>query len=398
MRVTLYSISNCRSCDAAKKFLKDLSMGFTEIRIERNTPELKQRIQISGSSTFPQICFNDKFIGGYDSLIQLKESGGLPEPMLVEDAKRFVLFPIVHSDIWTYYKNAQASFWTAEEVDLSDDHISWWKLSEDEKHFVKMVLAFFSSSDGIVNENLALNMATEVQWPEVRQFYTFQLYIESVHSEMYSLLIDTYVTDSQEKDHLFNAIETIPSIQKKATWALKWCNSDSATFAERLVAFAAVEGIFFSGSFCAIFWLKKRGLMPGLCFSNALISRDEGLHCDFACLLYKNLLNKLSVERVTEIITSAVEVEIEFVTESLPVNLIGMNADSMTEYIRFVADRLLLALGAPRAFGAQNPFEWMDLINLEGKSNFFEAQVSQYALSGVGCSAADQKFALDAEF
>jgi len=398
MRVTLYSIPNCRSCDSAKKFLADLSMGFSEVHLERETSEIKQQVQASGSSTFPQIYFGDKFVGGYDSLVQLKESGGLPEPMLVEDAKRFVLFPIVHSDIWTFYKQAQASFWTAEEVDLSDDHISWRKLSDDEKHFVKMVLAFFSSSDGIVNENLALNMSTEVQWSEAKQFYTFQLYIESVHSEMYSLLIDTYVTDVQEKNHLFNAIETIPSIQRKANWSLMWCNSDTATFAERLVAFAAVEGIFFSGSFCAIFWLKKRGLMPGLCFSNALISRDEGLHCDFACLLYKNLLNKLPVERVTEIITSAVEVEIEFVTESLPVNLIGMNADSMTEYIRFVADRLLLALGAPRAYGAQSPFEWMDLINLEGKVNFFEKKNDMYSLSGVGCSAEDQKFALDAEF
>ncbi len=270
------------------------------------------------------------------------------EPILKENKDRFVLFPIKHHDIWEMYKKAEASFWTAEEIDLSSDGQDWEnKLSEDEKHFIKHVLAFFAASDGIVNENLAVNFMNEVQYPEARCFYGFQIMIENIHSETYSLLIDTYIKDPNEKDRLFNSIDTLPCVGKKADWALRWIESES--FAERLIAFAAVEGIFFSGSFCSIFWLKKRGLMPGLTFSNELISRDEGLHCDFACLLYSQLENKLPEEKVKAIITNAVEIEKDFVSDALPVRLIGMNAEMMCQYIEFVADRLLLALGCSKA-------------------------------------------------
>ena len=267
------------------------------------------------------------------------------EPILQENKDRFVLFPIKHDDIWQFYKKAEASFWTAEEIDLAQDLVDWnEKLNDDERHFIKHVLAFFAASDGIVNENLAENFVAEVQYTEAKFFYGFQIAIENIHSETYSLLIDTYIKDNKEKDYLFNAVETIPCVTKKANWALRWIEEGS--YAERLIAFAAVEGIFFSGSFCSIFWLKKRGLMPGLSFSNELISRDEGLHCDFACLLYTNhLVNKLPKETVTKIITDAVEIEKEFVTDAIPVRLIGMNADLMKQYIEFVADRLLAELG-----------------------------------------------------
>ena len=260
------------------------------------------------------------------------------------------------------------------------------------------MLAFFAASDGIVNENLAGNFATEVQSAEARCFYGFQIAVENIHSETYSLLIDTYVKDQTEKMHLLNAIETVPSVKKKAKWALKWCDANNASFAERMIAFAAVEGIFFSGSFCAIFWLKKRGLMPGLCFSNELISRDEGLHCDFACLLYKKLVNKLPESRIVEIITNAVEIEKEFVVDSLPVELIGMNSGLMCEYIEFCADRLLGALGCDKYYNAVNPFEWMEMISLQGKTNFFEKRVGEYAKSGVGVKAEEQVFSIDADF
>jgi len=321
-----------------------------------------------------------------------------PEPLLTENPYRFVLFPIQHNDVWQMYKQAEASFWTAEEIDLASDLKDWEELTVDEKHFVTMVLAFFAASDGIVNENLAANFATEVQIPEARCFYGFQIAVENIHSETYSLLIDTYVKDPEERMRLLHAIETVPCVQKKARWALKWCERENASFAERVVAFAAVEGIFFSGSFCAIFWLKKRGKMPGLCFSNELISRDEGLHCDFACLLYSKLVNKLSEERVTEIITNAVEIEQEFIVDSLPVELIGMNSKLMCQYIEFCADRLLLALGVPKHYNSLNPFEWMDLISLQGKTNFFEKRVGEYAKSGVGVDAKTQVFDLDADF
>jgi ribonucleoside-diphosphate reductase subunit M2 len=296
------------------------------------------------------------------------------------------------------YKKAEASFWTAEEIDLSDDIRSWDKLTDKEKHFVSHVLAFFAASDGIVNENLAMNFSSEVQSSEARCFYGFQIAIENIHSEVYSLLIDTYVKDVEKKAHLLNAIETVPCVQKKANWALRWCNPDIASFAERIVAFAAVEGIFFSGSFCAIFWLKKRGMMPGLCFSNELISRDEGLHCDFACLIYSKLVNKLSQERIFEIVRNAVAIECEFVSEALPVELIGMNSGLMSKYIEFCADRLLQALGCEKSFHTQNPFDWMEMISLQGKTNFFEKRVSEYSKAGVGIDQAEQVIAFDEDF
>jgi ribonucleoside-diphosphate reductase subunit M2 len=295
------------------------------------------------------------------------------------------------------YKKAEASFWTAEEIDLATDLQDWNKLSDNERHFVSHVLAFFAASDGIVNENLAQNFVTEIQSPEARCFYGFQIAVENIHSETYSLLIDTYVRDPQEKDRLLHAIETVDCVEKKARWALQWCDRQNASFAERCVAFAAVEGIFFSGSFCAIFWLKKRGLMPGLCFSNELISRDEGLHCDFACLLYSKLINKLPKERIIEIITDAVDIEKEFIQDALPVELIGMNSKLMCQYIEFCADRLMVALGSPRHYQVSNPFEWMEMISLQGKTNFFEKRVGEYAKSGVGVEQ-NHFFDLEADF
>jgi len=300
------------------------------------------------------------------------------EHILIENPSRFVVFPIKYHDIWEMYKTAQHSFWSAEEIDLAQDLTDWEeKLNDNERHYIKNILAFFAASDGIVNENLAENFVKEVQYPEAKFFYGFQIAMENVHSETYSLLIDTYIKDDKEKDHLFNAIDTVPSVKRKAEWALKWIDSES--FAERLIAFAAVEGIFFSGSFCSIFWLKKRGLMPGLAFSNELISRDEGLHCEFACLLHnKYITNKVSPERITEIITEAVEIEKEFVTDSLPVSLIGMNAKLMAQYIEFVADYWLSELGCKKVYNAENPFDFMDMLSLQNKSNFFEKRVSEY--------------------
>jgi len=320
------------------------------------------------------------------------------EPLLKENPNRFVLFPIEDNEIWQMYKKAEASFWTAEEIDLACDLKDWDGLSNNERHFVSHILAFFAASDGIVNENLSGNFATEVQSAEARCFYGFQIAVENIHSETYSLLIDTYIKDQKEKMHLLHAIETVPCVQKKANWALQWCDSNNASFAERMIAFAAVEGIFFSGSFCAIFWLKKRGLMPGLCFSNELISRDEGMHCDFACLLYSKMVNKLPESRIVEIITNAVEIEKEFVVDALPVELIGMNSKLMCEYIEFCADRLLGALGCSKVYNAVNPFEWMEMISLQGKTNFFEKRVGEYAKSGVGVNAEDQVFDIDADF
>lgn len=306
------------------------------------------------------------------------------EAILEPNPHRFVLFPIKYHDIWDMYKEAVASFWTAEEIDLGSDKKDWERLTDGERYFIKHVLAFFAGSDGIVNENITCNFANEIQIPEARCFYGFQEAIENIHSEVYSLLIDTYVQHELEKMHLFHAIETIPCIQQKAQWAMKYMDQSAATFAERLVAFAAVEGIFFSGSFCAIFWLKKRGLMPGLCFSNELISRDEGLHCRFACLLYSHLeYTKLSASKIHEIISSAVDIESVFITESLPVALIGMNADQMKQYIRYCADRLCVMLGAPKIYNDINPFDWMELISVQGKTNFFEKRVGEYSKAGV---------------
>ena len=321
-----------------------------------------------------------------------------PEPLLVENKNRFVLFPIRHQDIWDMYKKAEASFWTAEELDLAHDFNDWEKLNDNERYFISRVLAFFAASDGIVNENLVQNFSNEIQIPEARCFYGFQIAIENIHSEVYSLLIDTYIKDNKEKTKLFEAIDTIPCVKKKAEWALQWTNAENASFAERIVAFAAVEGIFFSGSFCAIFWLKKRGLMPGLSFSNELISRDEGMHCDFACLLYKRLANPLPEAQVHKIIGVAVETEKEFVSDALPVELIGMNSTMMKQYIEFCADRLLQSLGVSKMYNATNPFDWMNLISMQGKTNFFEKRVGEYAKAGVGVDASENVFTLDADF
>jgi ribonucleoside-diphosphate reductase beta chain len=303
------------------------------------------------------------------------------EPILQENKDRFVLLPIKYPAIWEMYKKHEASFWTAEEIDLSQDLKDWDSLNRNERHFISHVLAFFAASDGIVNENLATNFMNEVQLPEARCFYGFQIMMENIHSETYSLLIDTYIKDPVEKDRLFHAIETVPCVKKKADWALRWITNGS--FVERLVAFAAVEGIFFSGSFCSIFWLKKRGLMPGLSFSNELISRDEGLHCEFACLLYSMLQNKLTKERIYEMIGDAVAIEKEFITDALPVDLIGMNAKLMAQYIEYVADRWIVSLGYPKLFNTSNPFDFMELISLQGKTNFFEKRVGDYQKRGV---------------
>ena len=322
------------------------------------------------------------------------------ERILTENKDRFVLFPIVHHDIWKFYKQAEASFWTAEEIDLSQDLRDWQNLNDNERHFITHVLAFFAASDGIVNENLAEHFVGEVQYTEAKFFYGFQITIENIHSETYSLLIDTYVKNPQEKDKLLHAIETMDCVKKKADWDLRWI--DKGSFQERLIAFAAVEGIFFSGSFCSIFWLKKRGLMPGLTFSNELISRDEGLHCDFACHLYTaHIENKLPEETVVGIIKDAVEIEKEFVTDSLPVNLIGMNAQLMCQYIEFVADRLLNELVGKKVYGATNPFDFMEMISLRGKTNFFEKRVAEYQKAGVMKSTEKEtapKFSLNEDF
>jgi ribonucleoside-diphosphate reductase beta chain len=307
----------------------------------------------------------------------------MTEKILKDNPGRFVLFPIEHNDIWKYYKQQEACFWTAEEIDLAQDIQDWDnKLNDDEKHFVKHILAFFAASDGIVNENIALNFVNEVQYTEAKMFYGFQIMMENIHSETYSLLIDSYIKDKTEQLNLFNAIETIPAIKKKAEWALRWI--ENGTFTERLIAFAAVEGIFFSGSFCSIFWLKKRGLMPGLTFSNELISRDEGMHCDFACHLFNNHIeNKLSESQIKEIIVSALAIEKEFILEALPVRLIGMNADLMSQYLEFVTDRLLMALGCSKVYNSENPFDFMQNIALQGKTNFFEKRVAEYQKAGV---------------
>ena len=307
----------------------------------------------------------------------------MTEKILQDNPGRFVLFPIEHNDIWKFYKQQEACFWTAEEIDLAQDIQDWDnKLNVDEKHFVKHILAFFAASDGIVNENIALNFVNEVQYTEAKMFYGFQIMMENIHSETYSLLIDSYIKDKEDQLNLFNAIETIPAIKKKAEWAMRWI--ENGTFAERLIAFAAVEGIFFSGSFCSIFWLKKRGLMPGLTFSNELISRDEGMHCDFACHLSNNhIQNKLSEDKIKEIIVSALAIEKEFILEALPVRLIGMNSDLMSQYLEFVTDRLLTALGCSKVYNSENPFDFMQNIALQGKTNFFEKRVAEYQKAGV---------------
>ncbi len=321
-----------------------------------------------------------------------------PEPLLLENPHRFVLFPIQHNKIWRMYKKAEVLFWTAKEIDLSADASDWAELSPTEQHFICHVLAFFAASNGIVNKNLSSNFIMEVMSPEAQCFYGFQIAVENIHSKTYTILINTYVKDPVKKMHHLQAIETVPCVQQKAQWALRWCNPNAASFAECMIAFAAIKGIFFLGSFCAIFWLKKCGLMPGLCFSNELISRDEGLHCNFACLLYLKLLNRLPESQIVEIMSSAVDIKVEFVVDALPVELIGMNSVMMCNYIKFCADQLLLTLGCVRYYKTSNPFEWMEMISLQGKTNFFEKRVGEYDKSGVGINRADQSFALDASF
>ncbi len=301
------------------------------------------------------------------------------EPLLREEENRYVIFPIKNDDFWKMYKRAEANFWTSEELDLSKDHSDWEKLTNDEQYYIKHILAFFAASDGIVNENLVERFCQEVKILEAKFFYGFQIAMENIHSETYSLLIDTYIKDTQEKNKLFNAIDTIPSIKKKADWALKWINDKNSPFSHRILGFAAVEGIFFSGAFCSIFWLKKRGLMPGLCHSNELISRDEGLHTEFAVLMYKNLANKPDQKIIYEIIKEAVEIEKEFITESFSCELLGMNNKLMIQYIECIADRLLLMFGLEKVYHSENPFDWMELIAVQGKTNFFEKRVGEYA-------------------
>jgi ribonucleoside-diphosphate reductase subunit M2 len=323
------------------------------------------------------------------------------DPLLMDNPRRWVMFPIQYPAVWEMYKKHEASFWTAEEIDLSQDTKDWEKLTDSEQHFIKHVLAFFAASDGIVLENLSSQFSTEVQIPEARAFYGFQMAMENIHSETYSLLIEQYIRDPVEKERIFDAIHTMPAVREKAEWAVQWMQRENS-FAERVVAFAAVEGILFSGSFCAIYWLKKRGLMPGLTFSNELISRDEGLHTEFACLLYSMLQNQLPDSVVHDIIRGAVAAERRFICDALSCDLIGMNNELMTKYIEFVADRLLTALGHPKLFGATNPFDWMELISLQGKTNFFEKRVGEYQKAGVMASATDSAgavgFALDIDF
>jgi ribonucleoside-diphosphate reductase beta chain len=320
------------------------------------------------------------------------------EPLLDENEDRHVIFPIRHPDIWTKYKQHMSVFWTPEEIDLAKDMKDWEKLSDNERHFIKHILGFFAGSDGIVMENLSTRFSREVQWPEARHFYACQNLLEAVHAETYSLLIDTYIKDPQEKSDMLRATKTIPSVEKKAKWAMEWIDSPDANFGTRLIGFAAVEGIFFSGAFCAIFWLKQRGIMPGLTLSNEFIARDEGLHTDFACLLYTKLVNRLPKAKVHKILREAVKIEKHFITKALPCELIGMNAELMKTYIEFVADRLSLQLGYPKIYGSANPFDFMERISLENKDNFFEKRVSTYAKAKVGKAADTMEFSTAESF
>jgi ribonucleoside-diphosphate reductase beta chain len=379
--------------------------------LELNTPgvtfsdSVPQPIPVTKSSSRPQSRSHtpSKKRAHADSVTEAPAAGEasalLPEPLLQDNEDRFVIFPIRHPDIWERYKQHMAVFWTAEEIDLSKDMKDWSeKLNDNERYFIKNILGFFAGSDGIVMENLATRFMREVKWAEAKFFYTCQNIMEAIHSETYSLLIDTYIQDKEEKANTLRAIQTIPCVKKKAEWALQWIDSKDADFATRLLAFAAVEGIFFSGAFCAIFWLKQRGVMPGLTVSNEFIARDEGLHTDFACLLYSKILNKLPKQKAHKIIRDAVKIEKQFITKSLPCDLIGMNATLMSQYIEFVADRLLLQLGYPKAYKAANPFAFMERISLENKDNFFEKRVSTYAKATVGKDREEMKFATNADF
>ncbi len=371
MGVEILSKEGCQYCDMAVDLCKEYNLENKKIMVDKD--ELKKRCGNS-ASVYPQILLNDELIGTYFDFQDYLENS---EPMLLPTLDRFTVFPIEHENLWTMYKKAQMSNWTAEEIDFSKDMDDWVSLSENEQHFIKYILAFFAGSDGIVFENLNNNFASEVQYTEARSFYAYQEHNEMVHGETYSKLIDKYIKNPTEKKQLFEAIQTIPCIENKAKWAMKWFSRERS-FGERLLAFACVEGIFFSGSFCAIFWLKKRGLLPGLCFSNELISRDEGLHLEFAIELFKMLKHKLSKVVVEEIVRDAVSIEKEFITDALPCSLIGMNSDKMSEYIEYVADRLLKQSGHDKIWGTKNPFDFMENISLDGKTNFFEKRVGDY--------------------
>ena len=406
-RTRLFILSDCPtpnpSADLKSALSEEVPKGKT---LKTNTPEILSMIDEQNGTPQDQNEDMTTAVGQEESGQMsidavLPENTAVVEPILEDNPNRFVLFPIQHDDIWAFYKKSEASFWTAEEIDLAADLVDWSeKLNDDERYFIKHILAFFAASDGIVNENLAENFVAEVQYTEAKFFYGFQIMMENIHSETYSLLIDTYIKDKEEKNKLFNAIETLDCVKKKADWALEWI--ENGNFAERIVAFAAVEGIFFSGSFCSIFWLKKRGLMPGLSFSNELISRDEGMHCDFACLLYtRHLVNKLPKATIEKIIRDAVDIEKEFICDALPVRLIGMNSDLMSQYIEFVADRLLAELGNEKIFNTANPFDFMEMISLQGKTNFFEKRVAEYQKAGVSNTSDDNAnhgFTLDADF
>ena len=371
---------------------KELTKG----RTPAQSPILKSKLAAAAENAIPPMALEEAGVAAAQTKPAVTFT--TPEPLLDPTEDRFVIFPIRHPDIWEMYKKHMAVIWTAEEIDLSKDMKDWEKLSDGERYFVKNILGFFAGSDGIVMENLASRFMREVQWAEAKFFYSCQNLMEAVHSETYSLLIDTYITDAKEKDTLLRATKTIPCVEKKADWALQWIDSPDANFATRLLAFAAVEGIFFSGAFCAIFWLKQRGLMPGLTVSNEFIARDEGLHTDFACLLYSKLTNKLNKKDAHKIIREAVKIEKQFITKSLPCELIGMNAKLMTQYIEFVADRLLLQLGYPKVYSAANPFSFMERISLEGKDNFFEKRVTTYAKAAVGKDKAEMVFTTEASF
>ena len=371
MGIEILSKEGCQYCDLAVDLCKEYRLENKKVLVDKE--ELKKRCGAQ-ASVYPQIFMNGELIGSYFDFQDYLEDA---EPMLLPTLDRFTVFPIEHENLWAMYKKAQMSNWTAEEIDFSKDMDDWVNLSENEQHFIKYILAFFAGSDGIVFENLNDNFASEVQYTEARSFYAYQEHNEMVHGETYSKLIDKYIKSSSEKKNLFEAIQTIPCIKNKADWAMKWFSKDRS-FGERLLAFACVEGIFFSGSFCAIFWLKKRGLLPGLCFSNELISRDEGLHLEFAIELFKMLKHKPNTSIIEEIVKDAVSIEKDFITDALPCSLIGMNSEKMSEYIEYVADRLLKQSGHDKIWGTKNPFDFMENISLDGKTNFFEKRVGDY--------------------
>ena len=371
MGIEIFSKMDCKYCTYAENICIDMNLDYKKVMVDKN--DLKKYCGAQ-AVTYPQIKMNDKYIGDYFAFQDYIEEC---EPMLLPTTNRFTIFPIEHENLWMLYKKAQMSNWTAEEIDTSADMDDWKSLSDNERHFIKYILAFFAGSDGIVFENINNNFADEVQYTEARSFYAYQVHNEMVHGETYSKLIDKYIRNDNEKRNLFDAINTIEPIKRKADWALKWFDK-SRPFSERLLAFACVEGIFFSGSFCAIFWLKKRGLMPGLCFSNELISRDEGLHLEFALELFQMLKNKPSEHTIHEIVKESVEIEKSFIIDSLPCKLIGMNAERMSEYIEYVADRLLKQAGFNKIWNTQNPFDFMENISLDGKTNFFEKRVGDY--------------------